>query len=394
MKKKLLWVGDAAVPTGFARATHEILDVLRHVYDVTVLGINYRGDPHLYPYEIWAASPGGDQFGVKRLIWMCDRVKPDVIVLQNDPWNIPVYLDVLEQFDEYKNVPVVGIIAIDGKNINGKSLNRLSLAIFWTQFGLAEAREGGYTQPAAVIPLGVDTNMFYPVDKRDIRNQQLPSLVDKFIVGNVNRNQPRKRFDLTIKYFAKWITEHKITDAYLYLHIAPTGDTGVNVMNLMKYYGVIDRLALVSPDTWYGIEDEGMRDTYNCFDVSVSTTQGEGFGLTALEAAACGVNLLLPDWSALGEVFKDAAWLIPCTSTAIGPPYVNVIGGIADEKQFISALNSLYRNAQYRETNNAAALERARENRFRWSNIGDQYVNYLNHMFRVMEERAKIGAIA
>jgi len=65
-KKKLLWVGDAGCPSGFGLATHKILDVVRHKYDVTVLGLNYRGDPHGYPYEIWAASAEGDTFGIGR----------------------------------------------------------------------------------------------------------------------------------------------------------------------------------------------------------------------------------------------------------------------------------------------------------------------------------------
>ena len=102
--KRLLWIGDVACPSGFARATHETLDTLRHVYDVTVLGMNYRGDParpddefgkyHVdgrWPYQIYAAAPGGDAFGVGRLIFMCDLVKPDVIVIQQDGWNVPHY---------------------------------------------------------------------------------------------------------------------------------------------------------------------------------------------------------------------------------------------------------------------------------------------------------------
>jgi hypothetical protein len=94
MKKRLLWVGDAGVPSGFARATHAILDTLRHHYDVTVLGMNYLGDPEvrrLYPYDIYPAAPGGDGLGVGRLVWVCDRVHPDVIVIQNDGWFIPYY---------------------------------------------------------------------------------------------------------------------------------------------------------------------------------------------------------------------------------------------------------------------------------------------------------------
>jgi len=372
--KKLLWVGDAGVPSGFAQATHNILETLRYQLDVTVLGINYRGDPHPYPYPIYAAAPGGDAFGVGRLIWMCDLVKPDVIVFQNDPWNITPYVSLLQHFDEYKDVPLIGAIAIDGKHCKGKVFNDLALTIFWTEFAREEARLTGHTAPSAVIPLGVDRNIYYPVDKLEARARRLKAGYEQaFIVGNVNRNQPRKRLDLTIRYFAEWVRQFKVEDAYLYLHVAPTGDTGVQVADLAHYYGVRNKLLLMEPATFYGISEGEMRDTYNCFDVQVTTTQGEGFGLTTFEGMACGVPQVVPEWSALGELTKDAVWQVKCTSTAVGPPYLNVIGGVADEGLFIQALQALYSVPHYRARNSAAALERASQPRFNWSVIGERW---------------------
>lgn len=377
--KKLLWVGDAGCPSGFARATHEILDTLRYQFEVTVLGINYRGDPHEYPYPIYAAAAGGDMFGVGRLIWMCDLVKPDVIVIQNDPWNIPAYTEKLSRFPEYAKIPVVAVVAVDGKNCLGLGMNGLAHAIFWTQFGLEESRKGGYKGSASVIPLGVRTEMFYPTDRVEARKRRLGNqLADAFIVGNVNRNQPRKRWDLTIKYFAKWVQEYKVDNAYLYLHTAPTGDAGVNVVGLAGYYGIIERLALMEPPTWYGIPEDDMRDTYNCFDVNISTTQGEGMGLTTLEAMACGIPSIVPDWAALGDWAVSGVCLVECTSTAIGPPYVNVIGGVADEELFVRALHELYTSQAMRSELGRRGLSCANQDRFNWTNIGDAWQQTLD----------------
>lgn len=372
--RKLLWVGDAGCPSGFARATHETLASLDYrlggAFDCTVLGINYRGDPHLHPYPIYAAAVTGDAFGLKRLIWMCDLVKPDVIVLQNDPWNVPGYLQQLLQFSEYAKVPVIGSIAVDGKNCAGNLLNGLALAVFWTWFGLNEARAGGYEGLATVVPLGVDLNVYRPIGK-SVARVKLPEMMhDKFIVGNINRNQPRKRWDLTIKYFASWVKSKDVDDAYLYLHTAPTGDTGVHVTNLARYYGVLDRLILVTPPVWYGIPEEELAQTYNCFDVGISTTQGEGFGLTTIEAMACGIPCIVPAWAALGDWARDATYQVSCTSTAIGPPYVNVIGGVPDEAQFVEALDALYQDVGLRVTYGARGCQLTGEPRFRWANIG------------------------
>jgi glycosyltransferase involved in cell wall biosynthesis len=310
---------------------------------------------------------------------MCDVVKPDVIVLQNDPWLIPGYLQRLRQFPEFRNIPVVASIPVDGKNQNGtQHLNGLAMAIFWTDFGLKEARRGGYTGPAVVIPLGVDLDTYYPVDKREARlARKLDFVVDKFIVGNVNRNQPRKRWDLTIKYFAEWTKAEKIFDAHLYLHTAPTGDVGCDVTQLMKYYGVYDRLIHREPAIWYGDEDTMMAVTYNCFDVQVSTTQGEGFGLTTFEGMACAVPQIVPDWAALGELTPGAAALVPCLSTAIGWPYLNVIGGIPDQELFTRQLSQMYHDKEYRAEVGRRGFHRANEDRFRWSNIGRRWLDVL-----------------
>jgi len=382
-KKRLLWVGDAGCPSGFAKATHNILDTLKETYDVTVLGINYRGDPHEFPYPIFAAAVAGDGFGVGRLVWMCDYAKPHVVVLQNDGWNIPLYVQQMRQFKEFDGVPIVAVVAVDGKNFQSNWLDGVAHVIFWTEFALKEARGSGYEGPASIIPLGVDRSVYKPHSRnhaRSARGLADERFRDAFIVGNVNRNQPRKRWDLTLKYFADWVSAFDAPNAMLFLHTAPTGDLGINVQQLAAYYGITERLILVQPPTWYGVEEEIMAQTYQCFDVLLSTTQGEGFGLTALEAMACKIPCILPDWSALGDWAREGSWIVPCTETAIGPPYVNVIGGVMDYEGVVNALDRLYREPSIREDYSKRALATAYQHRYDWKNIGARYLDVLREV--------------
>lgn len=387
MKKKLLWVGDAGCPSGFARATHEILARICDAYDVTVLGLNYRGDPHPYPYPIYAAAPGGDSLGVGRLIWMCDMVRPDVIVFQNDGWFIPYYMKQLRarkqngeyRWPEHAAIPVIATLAVDGKNFKGDWIKDVSLAVFWTEFALREAQIGGYAGPHAVIPLGVDLNVYHPVERDGaLDRQKATGLRGRFVVGNVNRNQHRKRLDLTLKYFAEWVHSHKIPDASLFIYAAPTGDDSLPIVELARYYGILDRLAFTQPELFYGNSEESMRDTYNCFDVQVTTTQGEGFGLTTFEGMACGVPQILPAWSALEELCRGAAAMVPCTSTAMqSTSSVNgmaTIGGVADQRVFIQALQALYSDKHHREAVAHLGMARVEESRFRWEDIGERWI--------------------
>lgn len=400
--KKLLFVGDAGCPSGFARATHEILARVSTQYDVTVLGINYRGDPEGFPEclrgRIWAAGGGNDAIGVGRLVWMCDKVRPDVIVIQNDGWFIPYYVAALRRrrptgeyfYPDHAAIPIVAAVAVDGKNFRGDWIKDVTMAVFWTQFALDEARIGGYAGAAQVIPLGVDLDTFYPVDREGaLARRNASALAGKFVVGNVNRNQPRKRWDLTLKYFAEWVHSRHIKDAVLFLHTAPTGDDSINVQQLAAHYGVLDRLALCEPEIFYGASEDDMRDTYNCFDVNISTTQGEGFGLTTIEAMACGVPCILPAWAALGDWAKGAAALVPCTSTAMQSfPSCNgsaVIGGIADERLFIDALDMLYHDKDHRALIARLGCELAAEPCFRWQAIGEAWTALLNNVLTPQE---------
>jgi len=72
--------------------------------------------------------------------------------------------------------------------------------------------------------------------------------------------------------------------------------------NLEKYLlpplmGVLD--AGEAPD------DEGMVDIYNCMDVFVLPTAGEGFGIPTIEAMACGVPVCVTNYTTAWEIIKE-----------------------------------------------------------------------------------------
>jgi glycosyltransferase involved in cell wall biosynthesis len=369
-RKKVLWIGDAVVASGFAKVTHYILDAFeKNDWDIYVLGLNHLGDPHQYSYPIYPAFIGGDSFGLKRTKELTTKIKPDVIIIQNDPWNIPGYTKQL------KGVPIIATMPVDGKNCKGSDLNGIKHAIFWTQFGADEAQAGGYNGSYDIIPLGVDLHIYRPGDRTMARKLAgLPHrLEDAYIVGNINRNQPRKRLDLTIAYFAEWIKSFDIRNAYLFLHVAPTGDKGYDVQQLAGYYGIGNRIILAEPEIGFGVKEAQLVNTYQCFDVQITTTQGEGWGLTTMEGMASGIPQIVPAWAALGEWCKDAATLVDCSTIAMTPNNINVVGGVVDKDQMITALNILYYDEEERENLKTKGLNLVQQDKYRWENIGKQF---------------------
>jgi glycosyltransferase involved in cell wall biosynthesis len=144
-------------------------------------------------------------------------------------------------------------------------------------------------------------NTCFPVPKELARKQlQLPS--DIFIFMNLNRNQPRKRYDILIIAFVELIVKYPTRPLYL-LCICDKGEKGGwSLFELfqreLKMRGVSlelygNRLILTSQNMAF--RDEEINLFYNSADVGISTTEGEGWGLCQFEQMGVGVPQIVPD---------------------------------------------------------------------------------------------------
>ncbi len=369
-KPRLLWIGDVLVPTGFATVTHAVLNHLRHDWEVIVSGVNYDGSPHELPYDVMPAWQGGDMWGMNRFPDLCAEFDPAAVVINNDWWNVAQFAKIAPV-----GLPVIGYMPVDGGNLDPEAmteLNKLHAAVWYTDFGHRAACAAGFTGRRQIIPHGIDTEVFQPVDRHDARRLlglQVPR--DAFIVGNINRNQPRKRLDLTIQIFAAWIKQHNIANAHLLMHCAQK-DTGWDLRRVAAYYGVADRLILTGAEDIRDLQDaRRLKCIYNCLDVQMTTTLGEGWGLTTMEGMACGIPQIVPDSSALGEWAKPAV-KIPCSRTLIHPE-INTTGALVDEAPFVDALQALYHSKATRTRLAAQGLEHVFREEFRWKNVARKF---------------------
>jgi glycosyltransferase involved in cell wall biosynthesis len=259
---------------------------------------------------------------------------------------------------------------------------------------MMEARRGGFTGNAAVIPLGVDLEVFNPILQQEARRSlpfnsaQLDSIRRAFIVGNVNRNQPRKRLDLTVSIFAEWIKSKNIRDAYLLLHVTASTDLGFDLSQLAAYYEISNRIILIEPEAGMGIPESEMKLIYGACDVMFTTTQGEGWGLPTMEAMACGVPTIAPDWAALGEWAKDAAILVPIAETICTPNGINAIGGLINRSGAIQALDRCYSDRSLLQTHSKLGLALVGDSHYRWENIGSKMADVIDFALSPVRLRA------
>lgn len=405
---RILWISDAVCYSGFSRVAHAMFPVLSEAgYEIDIVALNYWGWPHNYPYTIWPANVNGDDPGGKLRMQMlvksaydADR-QYDVIVALDDPWNVPGISSALENLEKNHGVspvpPVIAWVTTDGKNTRAKDLGG-TYVVCATGFGLEEiARDSDFIDgkvsfpetPRTIVNFGVDTSIFRPIDRTESRSlvssKEVP--LDAYIVGTVSTNQLRKRLDLVIAYFAEWVKNHRVDNAYLYLRVSGSNDSGCDIPPLIRYYGLQKRVILNTST----LNDTALAHVYSAFDVFLSLPLGEGFGMTALESMACGTPCVVSDNSGYSSwIPDDCAEKIPCTSTMLSAPLNSqayVIGGVADKRKTVAALHALYTFPDVRKEYSRKGLELARS--MSWKNTGDKLLSVIEGVIT----KSKSGSI-
>lgn len=275
---KLFTISDMGVKTGFARVMESIVTRFPKDWEVHSLGINYRGDPYESRARIYPAINGGDLYGIGRLRKLLDGLKPDRIFILQDSWIIQEYLKLMtpeELAITTLYTPVdAGPYVPEWLENFGKCAN----VVAYTEFGKSVLLDANPTLNIKIIPHGIDTNTFFPLNQDECRKYLGNLDPNLFIILNNNRNQPRKRIDLALTGFALFARDK---DDVRYYHHAGIEDSGWNILELGKRLGIANKIILtsknISPNN--AVTDEVMNIIYNAADVGLNTSVGEGWGL-------------------------------------------------------------------------------------------------------------------
>ncbi len=299
-------------------------------------------EPVLLPYP-WLA---------KRICALADEVGAELILLDPavplgivGPWLGRPYGVVLHGAE----VTIPGRLPVS-RSVLRRVLRGASLVISAGNYALAEAeRCAGRQLPAVVIPPGVDTARFQPLDLTErAAARGAFDIGDKdVVVASVNRLVPRKGMDLLIDAVAEASQERPS----LRLMIGGSGRSlealekqaadrvagGARIEMLgrledpdvPRLYGAADIMAMLCHDRWGGLEQEG-------------------FGIAFLEAAAAGLPQIAGSSGGAAEAVVDDT-----TGLVVDDP--RSVSGVA------RALIDLVDNADRRRELGAAARVRACE---------------------------------
>ncbi len=155
-----------------------------------------------------------------------------------------------------------------------------------------------------VVAPGVDGRIFAPMPKQAARARL--GLGNRLLLLFVGRLQPHKGPDIAIRAFAEAVRRDRGLTGRLILWLVggPSGDGASSepaaLGALASALGVGDRISIIAPEP-----HSRLAAYYSAAEAILVPSRSESFGLTALEAQACGTPVIGAASTGLGHVVKD-----------------------------------------------------------------------------------------
>lgn len=339
-KGPILWLGDAGCTTGFGRVTHAIGDRLVRDYgwDIHVIAVNYDGDYWPTPLKLYRPNMRvqNDIYGQSRYVELIGQLMPKATVMLNDPYVVLKFI-FRNKWDEDLVLgrfgPLLAYMPVDGQNFPtawGKLpelVNKLPPLKGGTGPGfqpIVMAEHGRKMFPGApLVYHGIDSDFFHPVTLKAPMTMSNGAVItskgdakealgiprDGFLVLRVDRNSHRKNFAESWKALLPVMRRHK--DVYAWFHCRAEGDQVELPQVISRDPDTAARFRFPGDfSTKIGWKNEDLAVLYNAADVFLSTSYGEGFGLTLGEAAATGIPVIAQNVSSIPEVVGPGGVLL------------------------------------------------------------------------------------
>jgi len=379
-KAKILWIGEFTNPTGLGNVSRNLIKHLNDFFEIDVCEYQlyfFEGetkDPSTGNRILGAASR--DDNGSFKRLQQFDFSPYQAIFIINDVWAVNMYAHLLKMRQIQK--PVIAYFPVDAEEHNPEwyqHFDYITVPITYTEFARKVVLKAApwLKEKLTIMPHGVDTDTFYKLEtpKAELRKSMWGNFMadpeNAFVVFNGNRNQPRKKLDITMRAFAEFAKNKE--NVWLHMHCGIT-DQSMNIYQLAERFNISDKV--IYSELVSGIQHispQQLNMYYNAADVGVNTSMGEGWGLVNVEHAATGSLQLVPAHSACKELFGE--W--DCALIQAATPWlmdnVMTLGYIPDYIDLAQRLDNCYWNKRARQNIGRLQMEKFTSDKYSWKTI-------------------------
>lgn len=356
--KRILCLFDHYARTGYGTVSEQLIaHLIEHFgtdFGFHIIATNYFGDPMevvmkgqvvvyvekavITDKEIAEEHKEMNNFGIMKFVERLTTMDFDGIFIMQDLGIVKPLIPILKGLKEGKRAAnrkqfkSVFYFPVDGDLASSyfDGLEFFDLSVTYTEYGRKQALNANphlkSGKNLTVIPHGISTEDFHLVTAEEVSKFREEYFGDatheKFIVGVINRNQPRKDIPTAILGFveAKKNWDNRNYKPFLYLHMHPKDPKGWDLRQILGLCGLVegeDYMFPKSEDPNYQVDTKTLNLIYNSIDVYLSTSKGEGWGLTAVEAMATATLCILPDNTSYTEIGTGRAIMLNCTMPVV-----------------------------------------------------------------------------
>lgn len=329
MKERILLISTHPFSTnGYSNVLKSIINALCTNHIVIVYGFHYTkesnelqiGSDNVIIYNVQQDFGLGE---IKQFVKLCH---PSKILLYNDPYVVYNFLKEISQLPKtFEIIVYLDLVYKNSRKVYIEYFNNwVDKMIVFLNCWCTELNSIGYTKSINVVHHCPNSNI---VKLDQLKCQQILKINPQYIyILNMNRNTPRKRYDILIKGLAEFYKKNPASNLKVIFSCDPNNT--FDLYEIMNYEELnTDNVIFIKEPS--KLTYEYVNYLYNASDIGINTCDGEGFGLCNFEHAYIGKPQIVPNHDSLMEIYENNVQYVKTKISYYNDNTRDALGGVA-----------------------------------------------------------------